>query len=83
MKTLSGLLLAAALFGITGAALATEKIDVIVVTAKKPVSMASTMFDDMTDEIFAETGEQIRSQQPAIATPEVHIEIPVFAPEQG
>ena len=44
MKTLSGLLLAAALFAITGAASASDKVDVIVVTAKKP---AATMLTDM------------------------------------
>lgn len=80
MKTLSGLLLAAALFAITGAASASQGIDVIVVTAKKP---ASTMLTDMTDEIFAETGDELRSQQPAIAAPEVRIEIPALAPEHG
>jgi 3-oxoacyl-[acyl-carrier-protein] synthase III len=80
MKTLSGLVLAAALFAITGAASASEKIDVIVVTAKKPVS---TMLSDMTDEIFAETGDELRSRQPAIASPEFHVEIPALAPDHG
>ncbi len=44
MKTLSGLLLAAALLALTGAASASDKVDVIVVTAKKP---AATMLSDM------------------------------------
>lgn len=83
MKTLSGLLLATALFAITGTASASDKIDVIVVTAKKP---AATMLTDMTDEIFAETGDELRSQQPkqpAFTTPEVRVEIPALAQEHG
>ena len=83
MRTLSGLLLAAALFAITGVASASDKVDVIVVTAKKP---AATMLSDMEDEIFAETGDELRSQQskqPGLAAPQVRIEIPSLAPERG
>ena len=80
MRTIPGLLLAAALFAITGAASAADKIEVIVVTAKQP---AATMLTDMTDEITAETGAELRAQQPAIAAPVVHIEIPGLAPEHG
>jgi len=80
MKTLSGLLLAAALFALTGAASAGEKIDVIVVTAKNP---ASTMLTDMTDEIVAETSRELHSQQPAMAAPELRIVIPALPPERG
>jgi 3-oxoacyl-[acyl-carrier-protein] synthase III len=83
MKTLSGLLLAAALLALTGAASASDKVDVIVVTAKKP---AATMLSDMEDEIFAETGDELRSQQvkqTAVAAPHVRIEIPALAPERG
>jgi hypothetical protein len=80
MKTLSGLLLASALFAIAGAASAGDKIDVIVVTAKKPVA---TMLDDMTDEIFAETADALRAEQPAIAAPVVHVEIPALPAPRG
>jgi hypothetical protein len=80
MKTLSGLLLAATLFAITGAATAGDKVEVIVVTAKKP---AAQMLSDMEDEIFAETAAAIRSGQPAIAAPAVHIEIPAAAAPRG
>jgi hypothetical protein len=80
MNKFSGLLLTAALVAITGAASAADKIEVIVVTAKQP---ATTMFTDMTDEITAETGAELRAQQPAIATPAVHIEIPALASEHG
>jgi hypothetical protein len=80
MKTLSGLLVAAALFAIAGAASAGDKVDVIVVTAKKP---AATMLSDMTDEIFAEAAAAVRSAQPAIAAPALDIEIPAVSAPRG
>jgi hypothetical protein len=83
MKTLSGWLLAAALFAIIGPAAASDRVDVIVVTAKKPVA---TMLTDMTDEIFAETVDALRSQspqQPALTAPAVRVEMPALAPTHG
>jgi hypothetical protein len=80
MKTLSGLLLAAALLAVASAASAGDKIEVIVVTAKKPTA---TLLSDMEDEIFAETAAALRSEQPALAAPAVHIEIPAATAPRG
>jgi hypothetical protein len=71
MKTLSGLVLAT-LLTISGAASASESIEVIVVTAKKPASMLS----DMTEEIVAETGQALRDSQPALVAPKVTVSVP-------
>jgi len=72
MRTLTGLLLAASWIAAAGTAAASEGVDVVTVTAKKPASMIS----DMTDEIMAETGAALRSEQPPLVAPEIRIELP-------
>jgi hypothetical protein len=71
MKTLTGLLLAATLV-VAGAAAASESVDVVVVTAKRP---ASKMVD-ITERISAEIGAALRSEPLAIVVPEIRIEPP-------
>ena len=60
MKTLTGLLLAAALIAVAAPALSNPKVDEIVVTAKQP---AAEMLSDMTDEIVAETSAELHANQ--------------------
>ena len=73
MKTVTALL---ALFAVSaGAASASEPIDVVVVTAKKPASMLS----DMTDEILDETSAALKADQHAIVVEKVRIELPTIA----
>jgi hypothetical protein len=72
MKTLTALL---ALFAVSaGAASASEPIDVVVVTAKKP-----SMLSDMTDEILDETSAALRADKDAIVAEKVRIELPAIA----
>jgi len=78
MKTLSGALLAAALIVLAGPALSSQKVEEIVVTAKRP---AAEMLSDMTDEIVAETSADLRATQHAIAAPEVRVELPALVAE--
>jgi hypothetical protein len=75
MKTLSATLLAAALIALAGPALSSQKVDEIVVTAKRP---AAEMLSDMTEEIVAETSADLRANQAAIAAPEVRVELPAL-----
>jgi hypothetical protein len=71
MKTLTALL---ALFAISaGTASASEPIDVVVVTAKKPAPMLS----DMTDEILDETGAALKAEH-SIVVEKVRIELPTI-----
>ena len=73
MKTLTALL---ALFAVVaGTASASEPIDVVVVTAKKPASMLS----DMTDEILDETSAALKANEHAIVAEKVRIELPTIA----
>jgi hypothetical protein len=78
MKTLSGTLLAAALIALAGPAFSSQKVDEIVVTAKAP---AAEMLSDMTEEIVAETSADLHATQPAIAAPEVSVDLPALAVE--
>jgi hypothetical protein len=78
MKTLTGSLLAAALIALAHPALSNPNVEEIVVTAKQPVAQ---ILSDMTDEIVAETTADLRTTQPAIVTPVVHVELaPAPAP---
>jgi hypothetical protein len=73
MKTVTALL---ALFVVSaGAASASEAIDIVVVTAKKPASLLS----DMTDEILDETSAALKADQRAIVAEKVRIELPAIA----
>jgi len=80
MKTLSGKWLLAALIAVAGPALSSPKIDEIVVTAKKP---AAVLMTDMTDEILAETSADLRASQPALAAPDVHVDLPALNVPSG
>jgi len=73
MKTLFGSLLAATLAVLAGPAMSSQNVDEIVVTVKQP---AVQMFSDMTDEIVAETSADLRANQPAIAKPDLRVELP-------
>jgi uncharacterized protein YccT (UPF0319 family) len=73
MKTVTALLASFAVWA--GAASASEPIDVMVVTAKKPASMLS----DMTDEILDETSAALKADQPVIVVEKVRIELPTIA----
>jgi hypothetical protein len=73
MKTLIGSFLAATLIAAAGPALSSQQIDEIVVTAKQP---AAVLLSDMIEEIVAETSADLRTKQPAIAAPAVHVELP-------
>ena len=76
MKTVTALL---ALFAVSaGVASASEPIDVVVVTAKKPPSMLS----DMTDEILDETSAALKADQHPIVVEKVRIQLPAIAPER-
>ena len=76
MKTVTALL---ALLAISaGVASASEPIDVVVVTAKKPPSMLS----DMTDEILDETSAALKADQHPIVVEKVRIQLPAIAPER-
>ena len=79
MKTLSGTLLAVALIALAGPALSGQNVDEIVVTAKAP---AAEMLSDMTEEIVAETSADLHATQPAIAAPEVRVELPALTAER-
>jgi hypothetical protein len=75
MKTVTALL---ALFSVmAGAAAASEPIDVVVVTAKKPASLLS----DMTEEILDETSAALKAGQPTIVAEKVRVELPTAAPQ--
>jgi hypothetical protein len=73
MKTLIGTLFAATLTVLASPAMSNQNVDEIVVTVKQP---AVQMFSDMTDEIVAETGADLRANQSAIAKPDVRVELP-------
>lgn len=74
MKTATALL--GLFFVVSGAAMASEPVDVVVVTAKKP-----SLMSDMTDEIIDETSAALKADQHALVAEKVRVEIPTTAPQ--